>query len=74
MLLQTVISENILKPKKLWQHIGNLTRTDERKIKVGTQTVTDEVQLAELFNSYFVKWPSELLQSIGSMIIHFYAD
>ena len=71
---KTQVPENRKNPKKLWKLIKNLTKDGTNKLnrinllidKEGNQ-YSDDQQMADLINNFYVNQPSDLLDSISSI-------
>ena len=64
------VAENRHKPKKLWNLIKNLTKSDVNdhtnihQLQEGYKVYTNEQEISELLNTFFVTQPQKLLCSI----------
>ena len=67
---KTKVAESRQNPKKLWNLINNVTKSDVNdhtnihQLKEGNKVYTDEQEISELLNTFFVTQPQKLLYSI----------
>ena len=67
---KTKVAESRQNPKKLWNLINNLTKSDVNdqtnihQLKEGNKLYTDKQEISELLNTFFVTQPQKLLYSI----------